>query len=195
MAGAYAIAAVGQAILSLLENECPKADFSGAEFKLFQAADFKNPMDEGVALFLHRVTPANNVRNMPPRVGPDGVRFRPSLPIDLHYLLIAYAPNAVKQQRLLGWAMRAIEDHPLFDAGRLNDPGPEKNIFADHEAVDVIMETLSILDAGSIWEVAKPAIQPAVPYVVRMLMLDSARTLTEADLVQTRVFAMGEVRS
>jgi hypothetical protein len=194
MAGAYAIAAVGQAILSMLASECPKPDFDGATFELYQAKDFRNPMEEGIALYLHRVAPANNVRNMPPRVGPGGERFKPSLPIELHYLLIPYARDAVKQQRLLGWAIRAMEDLPILNAGLLNQPGPEHDLFFDNEAADVIMETFPIQDVGSIWDVAKPAIQPAVSYVVRLLMLDSKRVITEADLVQTRVFGMAEAR-
>jgi hypothetical protein len=195
MAGAYAVAAVGKAILSLLASACPKSDFPGAEFELYQAKDFHQPMQEGIALYLHRITPANNIRNMSPRVAPDGHRFRPALPIDLHYLLIAYAQNAFTQQRLLGWAMRAMEDLTILNAGLLNQPGPETGLFFDNESIDVIMEIFPIQDIGSIWEVAKPAIQPAVPYVVRMLMLDSLREMAEAEPVQTRVFGMGEVRT
>ena len=195
MAGAYAVAAVGKAILSLLASACPKPEFAGAEFELYQAKNFQQPMEEGIALYLHRITPANNIRNMPPRVLLDGHRYKPSLPVDLHYLLIPYARDAFKQQRLLGWAMRAMEDMTILNAGLLNQPGPETNLFFDKEAVDVIMETFPIQDIGSIWEVAKPAIQPGVPYVVRMLLLDLLLEVVEADLVQTRVFGMGEVRT
>ncbi|HXH38587.1 MAG TPA: DUF4255 domain-containing protein [Thermoanaerobaculia bacterium] len=193
MAGAYAVAAVGKAILSLLASARPQPEFASAEFELYQAKNFQQPMEEGIALYLHRITPANNVRNLPPRVAPDGRRFKPSLPIDLHYLLIPYARDAFKQQRLLGWAMRTLEDLTILNSGLLNQPGPETDLFFDNEGVDVIMETFVVQDIGSIWEVAKPAIQPAVPYVVRMLMLDSPLEMAEADLVQTRVFGMGEV--
>src|SRR5262249_40978065 len=124
MAKPYAIAATGQAILSLLSTACPRADFPSAQFELYQARNFQSPMDEGVALYLHRITPANNIRNLPPRVAPDGRKYRPAVPIDLHYLLIAWARDAAKQQRLLGWAIRTIEDTPTLTAGVLNQPGP-----------------------------------------------------------------------
>jgi hypothetical protein len=195
MAGAYAVAAVGKAILTLIESTCPRSEFASAAFELYQARNFLQPMEEGIALYLHRVTPANNIRNLPPRVAPDGRRYRPSLPIDLHYLLIPYARDAQQQQRLLGWVMRAMEDLPILNSGLLNQPGPEHDLFFDAESIDVIMETLPIQDIGSIWEVAKPNIQPAVPYVVRMLLLDSAIEIVEGAAVQTRVFGMGEARS
>jgi hypothetical protein len=194
MAGAYAVAAVGKAILTLLESACPRTEFASAEFALYQAKDFLKPMEEGIALYLHRVTPANNIRNLPPRTALDGKRYRPSLPVDLHYLLIPYAREALQQQRLLGWAMRAMEDFTILNSGVLNRPGPEPDLFFGNETVDVIMETLAVQDVGSIWEVAKPNIQPAVPYVVRMLLLDSPIEMVEGPAVQTRVFGMGEVR-
>ncbi len=40
MAGPYAIAAVGKAILALLAGACPKPEFAGAEFELYQAKSF-----------------------------------------------------------------------------------------------------------------------------------------------------------
>ena len=197
MAKPFAIAAVGKAILSLLMAACPRDanGFPNAAFQLFQAANFSDPniMKEGVALYLYRLTPANNVRNQPPRTAPDGRRFRPSLPIDLHYLLVPYGVDAFKQQRILGWAIRTLEDTPVLPSGLVNQVGPEGDLFGPNEAIDIIMETLSIQDLGSVWEVAKPSIQPAVAYVVRMLAVDSDLEIREHELVQTRVFGAGKV--
>lgn len=193
MAGPYAIAAVGKAILALLAGALPKPEFAGAELELYQAKNFQSAMEEGLALYLHRVTPANNIRNMPPRIAPDGRRYRPSLPLDLHYLLVPYARDAFKQQRLLGWAMRTIEDTPILHPSLLNQYGPEPDTFREGECVDIILETIAYQDLGAVWDVAKPGIQPAVPYVVRMLQLDSALEMLEAGLVQTRVFGAGKV--
>src|SRR5579864_807596 len=193
MAGPYAIAAVGKAILALLAGSRPQPEFAGAEFELYQAKNFVSPMEEGIALYLHRVTPANNIRNLPPRIAPDGRRYRPSMPLDMHFLLVSFARDAFKQQRLLGWALRTIEDTPILHASFLNQYGPEPDTFRDGECIDTIMETVVYQDMGAIWDVAKPNIQPAVPYLVRMLALDSAVEMTDAPLAQTRVFAAGKV--
>ncbi len=110
MATAYAVAAVGEAILALLAAARPTPEFAGAQFELYQGRNFATPMEEGICLYLHRITPGSNVRNLPPRVATDGRRFRPSVPVDLHYLLIPWARDAFKQHRLLGWAIRVLED-------------------------------------------------------------------------------------
>ena len=192
MAAPYAIAAVGKAILALLAAARPTPEFAGAEFELYQGRNFGSPMEEGISLYLHRVTPGSNTRNLPPRQTTDGRRFRPSVQVDLHYLLMPWARDAFKQHRLLGWAMRVLEDTRVLHASLLNQHGPEPDLFAEHECVDVIMETLAIQDIGSILEVTKPNIQVAVPYVVRMVALDSDIELVEAELVQTREFGMGQ---
>ena len=191
MGAPYAVAAVGEAILALLAAARPPA-FAGAQFELYQGRNFTTPMEEGICLYLYRITPGSNVRNLPPRVAADGRRFRPSVPVDLHYLLIPWARDAFKQQRLLGWAMRVLEDTRVLHASLLNQHGPEPDLFGPTESLDVLMETLPIQDIGSILEAAKPHIQPVVPYVVRMVALDSDVEVADADLVQTREFGTGK---
>jgi len=193
VATANAIAAVGQAILELIAGAVPRGEFSAAQFNLYQAKDFQAPMEEGISLYLYRITPAGEIRNYPPRVAPDGRRYRQVLPINLHYLLSAWARDAVKQQRLMGWAMRTLEDTPILPAGLLNRGGPESTTFRANETVDVTMETVSIYDMGAIWDVAKPNTQPSVCYVARMIGVESQIEIPMEGLVQTRVIRDGKV--
>src|SRR6266480_2302564 len=173
MATANAIAATGQAILSLIAGRVPRDEFPAAQFELYQAKDFQSPMEEGISLYLYRITPAGEIRNYPPRVAPDGRRYKQVLPINLHYLLSSWAREAAKQQRLLGWAMRALEDAPILPPGLLNLGGPEHDTFRLSETVDITMETISIYDMGAIWDVARPNTQPSVCYVARMVGVES----------------------
>jgi Pvc16 N-terminal domain len=193
MASANAIAAVGQAMLALIAGAVPRDEFASARFELYQAKDFQSPMEEGVSLYLYRISPAGEIRNYPPRIAADGRRYRQALPINLHYLLSTWAREAAKQQRLLGWAMRILEDTPIMPAGLLNQGGPEADTFRPNETVDVTMETISIYDMGAIWDVAKPNTQPSVCYIARMIGVESQIELVEGTPVQTRVLRSGEV--
>ena len=147
-------------------------------------------MEEGVSLYLYRISPAGEIRNYPPRVAPDGHRYRQVLPINLHYLLSSWAREAAKQQRLLGWAMRLLEDTPILPAGLLNQGGPEADTFRPNETVDVTMETISIYDMGAIWDVAKPNTQPSVCYVARMIGVESQIEMQPAHRFRPAYFAM-----
>src|SRR5215216_5245028 len=125
MARHQAIATTGQAIIQLLADACPRPEFDAARFELYQLRDFQAPIEEGVTLFLYRVSINGSRRNLPPTVGPDGRRYRPPVPLDLHYLLTAWAKTAARQQRLFGWAVRALQDVPVLPASLLNHYAPE----------------------------------------------------------------------
>jgi hypothetical protein len=193
MAGYFAIASASQAILSLLANARPRPEFAGSSFELYQAKNFQTPMDDGLSLYLYRISTTAARRTMPPFTAPDGRRFRPALPIDLHYMLTAWGRDAVRQQRLLGWAVRTLEDTPVLPSGLLNESGPEPDTFHSNETLELARDTLSISDLNNVWEIAKQNQQPSALYVVRLLALESRVEWTEYPAVQARVFQAGKV--
>jgi hypothetical protein len=186
-----ALAATSEAILGLLQRAAVGTEFDGVTFEHYQASSFEKPMQEGIALYLYRLTVSAN-RNLPSRTGRDGRRYGPPLPLDLHYLVIPWATDAIKQQRLLGFAVRALEDTPILPAGVLNQHGPERDVFRPEETVELIFEMVSVQDASEIWDVAQTKEQVAATYVARMVEIESTRPLEEAGLVQTREFVMSE---
>lgn len=195
MATHHAIAVTGQAILGLLAEACPKPEFAGAQFELYQPTSFQAPMEEGISLYLYRVTVNTTRRNLPMRQEPNGRRSRPPLPLDLYYMLTPWAKTAAKQQRLLGWAMRKLEDTPILPAGLMNHYGSETETFRQEEAVELICEPIPLQDMISIWEVFKPHQQLSVTYVARMIMIESRVEVIESQAVQTRVLDFGKLIS
>jgi hypothetical protein len=195
MATYPAIAVTGQAILKLLADSCPREEFAAARFELFQVGNFSQsqPMEEGISLFLYRLGVNGARRNLPSHIRLNGLRYRPPLPLDLYFLITAWAKSAAKQQRLLGWAMRVLEDTPLLPSGLLNDVGPEPEIFQPNETVEIIFEPLSLQDMYNIWSAIKAVPQLSASYVVRAVSIDSTVLLTEAVPVQTRALDYGEV--
>ena len=188
-----AIAATGQAMLGLLSDAVPRDQFPNAQFELYQMSNFQQPMEEGISLFLYRIAANTSRRNLPPTTGPDGRRFRPPIPLDLYYIATAWAPTAVRQQRLLGWTIRMFEDVPILPTGLLNNYGPEPEIFKQGETVEVVLDSLTLQDLNNIWGVSKSSLQLSVGYVARMLHIQSSMAITEYAEVQTREFGVGKV--
>jgi Pvc16 N-terminal domain len=182
-----AIAGTSGAILGLIQEAAAGSDFQGGTFAHYQASDFQSPMSQGISLYLYRVT-VNANRNLPARLGPDGRRARPPIPLDLHFLVTAWAPDAIRQQRMLGFAIRTIEDTPILPSGVLNRYTPEGNIFRPEETVEIVYESISVQDFAYIWDVAQTKEQPSATYVARMVELDSPILLSEGARVQTREF-------
>lgn len=191
MARQTAIAAVSQTLLGIIEDAIPTSDFPDADFDILKISDFQQsqPMAEGISLYLYRVNLSDVQRNLRTSRQPNRV---PPLPVDLHYMLTAWGQTIATQQRLLGIAMRTLADFPTIPAGVLNYYGrPEQN-FDDHETVDLIYEPITFQEMTSLWDLLKPNAEVSVTYVVRMLYLESDRTQSMYEDVQSRIFEYGK---
>lgn len=186
MASYQAIAAVSRGIRGLLELACPRPEFDGARFEVYQAGDFQTPMDEGVSLYLYRVSTSSR-RNLPSRIGPNGETYRPPLPLDLYYMLTAWGRTFEKQQGLLGFCVRELGNMPILPSGLLNHFGPA-DVFRDEETVELVFEPLTLQDFSNIWEPLKPNLQPSATYVARMVSIESTLQIPSLGDVQTRQF-------
>jgi hypothetical protein len=194
MATWNAIAATTRAILGLLEEAYPR-EFGKLSFAPAHVSDFgadKTPPD-GFTLCLYRVGINGTARNLPPRTGPDGIRYRPSLPVDLQYLLTPWATDVEKQQRLLGWSMRHIEDNAILPAGLLNKFLKEPDVFRADETVELVFDPITLSDFANMWDKLKPRMQISMTYIARMVLIDSDIDLREWPAVRTRVFDMAKV--
>jgi hypothetical protein len=188
-----AIAATGLAVVGLLKDAAASTEFADLRIDLLQAGDFQAgpPMPEGISLYAYRVALNSSRRNLPPSVGPDGRRYRAPLPLDLHFLLSPWAKTAVRQLRIIGWAMRELQNVPILPAGLLNHYGPEHDTFRPSEAVELFCESPTLQDMSYILEPVKSAQPLSVTYVARMVLIESAVPIDVGEPVQTREFAYG----
>jgi len=195
MATYHAITATGEAILGLLEaarmQAHPQQEFANLQFALYQACNFQNPMEDGISLYLYRISTNTTRRNLPPRTDIHGRRYRPPLPLDLHYLLTPWARTAARQQHMLGWAMRILEDTPILPTGLLNRYGTESETFRPNETVELICEPISLQEIINIWDAFKSNLQLSAAYIARMISIDSRIEIREGPPAQTRVFDFG----
>lgn len=190
MATYHAIAATGHAILRLLEDACPRATFPQAQFDFLPLDENTKPISEGITLHLYRVAANASQRHTAAPNRQDDKKYRPLLNVDLYYLITPWASNADMQHRLLGWAMRTLDDTPILPPGLLNSFGPEAETFHSNEAVELILEPLSLQDMSVIWEQIKPKVGLSATYVARMVPIESVVEMIKAREVQTRQFDM-----
>lgn len=190
MATHQAIAAVSLALKGLLDRALPKAEFPEAKIELLQPAHFSTGMAEGISLLLYRVAINSTLRNLPPRNAPDGARFRPALPVDLHYLLSAWSDDTDMQQRLLGWAMRQLEDTPRLPGNLINPFMPGKPVFRAEESIELICDPLPLEQWLALWDRLAPTVSASMSYVVRMVQIDSDKPMPDAERVRQRTFEM-----
>jgi hypothetical protein len=183
----HAIAATSRAIIGLLEQAFPTSELDGADFEVYQASNFQKPMLEGVSLYLYRIG-AGGRRNLASRVGPKGQRHRPPLPLDLYYLLTTWGRTAEKQQLLLGWCVRELQNTPILPPSLLNHYAAARDTFRPDEPVELVFDPISLQDTANLWEPLKPNLQVSATYVARMIAVESTIEVAQAEDVQTREF-------
>lgn len=188
MATYKAIEATTRAILELLKAASPVEEFGHIPFEPLQ---FEKRLDEGVTLLLYRLGSSSR-RNLAARKGPNGFPLRPPMPVDLHYLLTAWARSAEMQQRLLGFCLRSLADSPIIPAAFLNHFASQP-VFHPDESVELIFDPISLQELFSLWEPLKPNIQVSATYVARMVTLDSTVEITSAGPVQARKFDLAQL--
>lgn len=191
MASYRAIAATGAALVGLIRDNYPRDEFETLAVELYQARNFSSPMTTGFSVFLYRVTVNGAVRNLTHRRSSNGGRFLPSLPLDLHYMITPWAEDAERQQRMLGWVMRMLEDIGQLSASHLNHYIRETDTFAPNESLDVICDPLALGDYLTVWDRLN-GLPPSATYSLRMALIDSAVNVTQGPPVHTRQFDMAE---
>jgi len=180
MANHRAIKTACEGVLQILESNYHVADFNNTslQFKVYLADDFINPIKAGVSLFLYRVYINTGHRTPGGRIGPSGQRFQTQLPLDLHFLLTAWAKDASLQHTIAGWMMRTMEDTPILPSGLLN--GLDPDVFQPDETLEITVGELKNEDMIGIWrDMLEKKYQLSVPYIARNLRIESSRTLTE----------------
>jgi hypothetical protein len=193
MAGFQAVHLVCEAVLDVLRDNVPAALADHEpDFQVYTASNFnQQPMSAGVSLFLYRIT-ANPVMRTPAgRLNMNGQRTRSRLPLDLHFILTVWGQNASLQHALAGWLMRQLESAPVLPSALLNR---REAMFRPDETVEVTLGDLDNENLFRLWEtLAQNVYHLSVPYVARMVMLESDEVLDEGAPVQERQFEARKV--
>ena len=183
-----AIAVTCDAIVKQLSDAYDPADFAGeqAQFEVFRTERFDKPLTSGVSLYLFRVSQNGQSRTPPSARREAGKLYRPQLPLDLHILLSAWGKSASVEHALLGWAMRVMEDRALLPASLLN--AVRAGTFPDEESVECSLGHLTVEEMMRIWDTLPGRFQPSVPYVARVVRIESLLPPRNLRAVDTREF-------
>jgi hypothetical protein len=172
MANIFAIHSVGHSITTFLRNTYPETSAGRAmpecSFSLVSSGELAGDVSDAtrITLFLYRITVNEHSRQTRPARRPQAEP--PSLGLDLHFLMTAWAGNALDEHTMLAWAVRQLHLFPILDASSLS---PEAGWGPD-EVIQVIPAELSTEDVMRIWDALDPAYRLSVSYIARLVRLD-----------------------
>jgi hypothetical protein len=191
MADFRAIAAVCETVRFVLQDNFDPAEFGGSalQFDIFLASDFAaKKLTEGVSLFMYRVYPNGTNRRPSGRLNADGTRQIPQLPVDLHFLLTAWAQDPSLAHHIVGYMMRIMEDFSILPASLLNSVNAATEaVFHPDESVEVVLAELLNEDLMRLWhDLVQTDYEISVPYVARNIYIESKQPLAQGTPVQQR---------
>jgi hypothetical protein len=186
MASFQAIGSVAEAVARLLRQSWQPMLLGGIEpqFAVYQGKDFSTPMVAGVSVFVYQVGVNRVQRTLP---AADANHRRP-LPVDITFLLTPWAQDVSAEHDLLGWAMRTIADNPILSAGFLN--AAVAGVFRPEETVELNPAELTNDEIFQLWQVLPTSLQLSVPYVARVVRLESTIAEPAGPPVLTREVQM-----
>jgi len=120
--------------------------------------------DNTITLWLYRISVNEQLRNR----SRTGQSTRVPLHVDLHYLLTAWANTADIEHRLMGWAMRTLQDASILDASFLSPDG----MWRPDEVVHLTPEELSNEDMLRLWDALQPNYRLSYSYVARVVSME-----------------------
>lgn len=129
----------------------------------------------GLSILLYRVDFNKTMRAGWSAVGQrDG---RAHLPLDLHYLLTAWADNADHEHRVIGRSMQVLEELGALSGPLLHPDGE----WAPGEAVQLYLEDLATDDIMRTFDSLPCDFRLSIPYLARVVVVSSDDGVPPAD--------------
>jgi hypothetical protein len=104
--------------------------------------------------------------------GAGSIDGRAHLPLDLHFLLTAWASNAEYEYRILGAALACLDTTPIL-TGPLLYPTTD---WEDGDAIQLVPEHLEIDTVLRLFDSLEASFRLSMPYVARVVRIDGPPT-------------------
>lgn len=136
-----------------------------------------------INLFLYHTAPNASWRNMdiPGRTRP-GEQGQPPLALNLYYLLTAYGQDDdLKDQKMLGHAMRLLHDHPVLQAKDIQEATSRSrdlntsDLDEQIEKVRIVPDVLNIEDMSRLWTTFQTQYRVSAAYQASVVLIESTR--------------------
>ena len=122
MATADAVKDMGETIVSLLRAGIPPLVVDPARILVATPDEFdslRDPLKPNITVFLYRIAVNPQMRNDPRRIRPDGSIVRQPLPLELSFLLTAWAKDTRDELRIIGRMLQVLYDKAELGAADL----------------------------------------------------------------------------
>jgi len=179
VAGADAVRDVAETLVFLLRQGMPALDpakIAVASPDIFE--EMRDPLKPNVTIFLYRIAVNPQMRNNPRRGRPDGQLQPTPLPLELSFLITAWAKDTRDELKIVGRILQVLYDHRELGAADLVGTSWEPD-----DSVQLILESLPLEDHYRIWDANEVPYRLSLTYLARVVGLASTETLIAPPVV------------
>jgi hypothetical protein len=176
MADFAAIAATGNSVARLLNSafkDQEPVDGAKTHAIVVRTDDFKTPATSLVfpaaTLFFYRIDFNKTMRAAWSAIGSqDGLAH---LPVDLHFLITAWAENAQDELRIIGKVMQTLETTPVLSGAYLDGSAN----WSANESIQLMIGEISTEEVMRTFDSLPTDYRLSVPYLARVVRIDGRR--------------------
>jgi uncharacterized protein DUF4255 len=179
MAGADAVRDVADTLVFLLRAGIPAVD--PTKITVATPDEFnglRDPLKPNITIFLYRIAVNPQMRNNPRRAKADGTIQPTPLPLELSFLITAWAKETRDEVKLIGRILQVLYDHRELGAADLVGATWDKD-----DTVQLILESLPLEDHYRIWDANEVAYRLSLTYMARVVGLAATETLVVPPVV------------
>jgi hypothetical protein len=179
MAGADAVRDMAETLVFLLRAGIPAMDPSKIAVATpdeFEA--LRDPITPNITIFLYRISVNPHMRNDPSRARADGSVQRAPLPLELSFLITAWAKDTKDELKLVGRVLQVLEAHGELGPADLVGTSWDKD-----DSVQLVIDSLPLEDHYRIWDANEVPYRLSLTYTARVIGLMSTDVLTPPPVV------------
>ena len=179
MATADVVRDMGETLVFLLRAGIPSVD--PAKIAVATPDEFeslRDPLKPNITIFLYRIAVNPQRRNDPRRIRPDGTVIRQPLPLELSFLITAWAKDTRDELRIIGRILQVLYDKAELGAADLVGASWETD-----DTVQLALESLPLEDHYRIWDANEVPYRLSLTYVARVIGISPLETTTSAPVV------------
>ena len=174
MAGADAVRDIAETLVFLLRAGIPAMD--PAKIAVATPDEFealRDPVKPNITIFLYRIAVNPHMRNDPRRLRPDGSMQQAPLPLELSFLVTAWAKDTRDELKLVGRILQVLDDRRELGPADLVGASWDKD-----DTVQLILESLPLEDHYRIWDANEVPYRLSLTYLARVVGLSATEVVT-----------------
>lgn len=185
MAGSEVIRDMGETLVDILRAGIPAIMVDPTRITVAtpdEFADLQNPQQPTLTVFVYRVGVNPQMRNAPRKLLPDGRTTRQPLPLELSFLVTAWAKETRDELLIIGRVLQILYDHAELGASELIGPSWESD-----DTVQIVLESLPLEDHYRIWDASEVPYRLSLTYMARVIVISPTEALLPAPVVEAYI--------